>query len=98
MIRSYCPEIMDLNLESSYHIASLFYTYIVIGERIVGKQYMSNLVIAGLPQCPPNSQKRVVNCFPLLYIYIQCDDVCNYVRAQYDPEKNENFFCPYFLC
>ena len=43
-------------LNSSYHIASLFYMCINMGERIVRKQYRTSLIIAGLPQGSPNSQ------------------------------------------
>ena len=51
---SYLFHILNLNLKSSYHIASLFYMYMYIdmGERIVGQQYRFSLIIAVLPRAP----------------------------------------------
>ena len=37
--------ILDLNLKSSYQIASLFPMYIYMGERIAGKQDRPSLII-----------------------------------------------------
>ena len=37
--------ILDLNLKHSYQIASLFYMYIDMGERIAGKQDRPSLII-----------------------------------------------------
>ena len=36
----FCFHILDLNLKSSYQIASLFHMYIYMGERIAGEQNM----------------------------------------------------------
>ena len=83
-----------------------------MGERIAGKQDRPCLIIEDPPQGPPNSQKYIFfihfekhmknwfsNCFPLLCIYLHCDEVCIclhfgapgtpgfYVRAQQDPDK-----------
>ena len=46
---------MDLNLISSYQIAS-FHMYIYIGERIAGKQNRLSLITEG-PQGPSNSKQ-----------------------------------------
>ena len=47
---------MDLDLKSSYQIASLFHMYITIDERIAGKQDISIFDIIEAPQTP-NSQR-----------------------------------------
>ena len=39
--------ILDLNLKSSYQIASVFYMYIYMGGRIAGKQDRPSLIIEG---------------------------------------------------
>ena len=41
--------ILDLNLKSSFQIASLFHMYIDMGERIAGEQDRPSLII----ECPP---------------------------------------------
>ena len=74
--------ILDLNLKSSYQIASLFYMYIDMGERIAGKQDRPSLIIEGPQQAPPpNSQKcifyshildfnsKLLRLLPLLPVY-----------------------------
>ena len=47
MKKKYIFHILDLNLKSSYQIASLFHMYIDMGERIAGKQDRSSLIIEG---------------------------------------------------
>ena len=82
--------ILELNLKSSYLIASLLDMYIDMGERLAGKQDRPSLIIEGTPRAPqiankictfaftfwPIYEKLVVNCFPLLYICLHCDKVC----------------------
>ena len=48
--------ILGLNLKMSYQIASLFHTYIDMGERIAGRQYRFSLIIEyplRAPKIPP---------------------------------------------
>ena len=78
------------NLKNPEWIASIFYMYIDIGERIAGKQEGPGLIIFGPPRAPRiASQKLQIFvycgtymymknwwlCFPLLYICILCDEV-----------------------
>ena len=53
VMRSYCPEILDLNLKSSFQIASLFHMYIDMGEMIAGDQDRPCLII----ECSPGHLK-----------------------------------------
>ena len=53
--------ILDLNLKSSYQIASLFHMYMDMGERIAGKQDRPSLIIEGhlrAPQIATNIKKK----------------------------------------
>ena len=75
------------NLKNPYRIASIFYMYIDIGERIAGKQDGPGLIIYGPPRAPRIAQNA--NFFhiggpymknwwlflPLLWICLLCDEV-----------------------
>ena len=60
--KDFCFHILDLNLKSSYEIASLFHMYKDMGERIPGEQDTLSLITEGPSQGPSNSQK--ILCTP----------------------------------
>ena len=88
MKKLFCFHILGLNLKLSYQIASLCDMYIDMDERIAGKQDRPSLIIedpSGPPPPPQIAQNIHVgpymknwfsNCFPLLNIYLHCDEVC----------------------
>ena len=84
--------------------------YMDMGKRIAGKQDRPSLIIEDPLRAPqiaqniffffnfgPYIKNWFSNCFPLMYIYLHCDEVCIcwhfgapgtpgfYVRAQHDP-------------
>ena len=55
--------ILDLNLKSSYQIASFFHMYIDMGERIAGKQDRPSLIIEHIKNPrygPPRIAKNII--------------------------------------
>ena len=55
----------------------IFYMYIDICERIAGKQDWPSLAQnLHLFTLLPKLERLVVNCFPLLYTCLQCDEMC----------------------
>ena len=89
MNKSLFCHIWGLNINISYHIASLFDMYINMGERIAEKQDRSSLIIEHPFRAPQIAQNIHIvlhfgpymknwfsNCFPLLYICLHCDEVC----------------------
>ena len=55
----YFIHILDLNLKSSYQIASLFHMHTDMGERIAGKQERFSLIIEAPP--PPRDPQIAKN-------------------------------------
>ena len=61
--------IFDLNLKSSYQIASLCYMYLDMGGRIAGKQDRSSLIIEAPP--PPQGPSNIVHFYSHFVPYMK---------------------------